>query len=137
MKLVLTRESVAAGDDADAPHHRTVEVDDRSPIELVITAIVDDGYLPSIYGGQATWVVTTDPVSVGYAVVAQQWDRPKMLLEGSRAIADLCSRLHFLYCAQDDPDEVAQVVASAPAEQREAKKALGRPLGLDRVPRHP
>lgn len=113
MKIHLTRDSVCAGDDVDAPHARTVVFSDGVPLETVIQEIARSGYLAAIAGGNATWsAVAGHPI----AVVAQQWSRPKLLpdseaqplmLQGPDGVA----RLHFRYHVQDDPHGVYSALA--------------------------
>ncbi|MDJ0466454.1 hypothetical protein [Streptomyces sp. H27-C3] len=54
MKLLLTRESVAMGDDVNAPHEQQKEFPDDLTISEVIATVVADGYLPRIAGCCAT-----------------------------------------------------------------------------------
>ena len=76
MKIHLTRDSVCAGDDVDAPHTRTMSFADEMPLDSVVDEISRSGYLASIVGGKATWsVVAGQPI----AVIAQQWSQPKFL----------------------------------------------------------
>ncbi len=70
MKIHVTRDSVAAGDDCDAPHHREFSFPDTTTIEDAINQINKSGYLASIMGGCATWSAASGfPI----AVMAQQW----------------------------------------------------------------
>jgi hypothetical protein len=74
--LHLTRDSVAAGDDLDAPHRSTLLVPDDQITEALVAAIHASGYLPRIADGVATWSVVSDrPL----AVIAQQWPEPRMV----------------------------------------------------------
>lgn len=108
MKIHLTRDSVCAGDDVDAPHTRTMSFADETPLDSVIEEISRSGYLVSIAGGKVTWsAVAGHPI----AVVAQQWSQSKFLpghaanlslLKGPDGVA----RLHFRYHVQEDPDTV-------------------------------
>jgi len=68
MQVFLTRDSVAAGDDVDAPHDMTITVPDGSSIEAIVATVAKSGYLASIRGGKATWVATS---KIPLAVVAQ------------------------------------------------------------------
>jgi hypothetical protein len=67
MKVYVTRDSAAAGDDVDAPHGRTLSFPDAMPIEQVIDAIARSGYL-----ARRSDLVSGLRVSI--AVVAQQSD---------------------------------------------------------------
>lgn len=113
MKLHLTRDSVAAGDDGDAPHHRDITLPDGIGMPAVVAAIAGARYLPSIQGGQATWSLTSRrPV----AVLAQQWREPKMLflLDPDDLqqfdFANGTLRVHATYHTQIDPDLVYRVL---------------------------
>ena len=112
MDLYLTRESVHAGDDGDAPHERTLKAPDRSTLDQLLAAVVASGYLPSISGGLATWsVASARPL----AVIAQQWPAPKPLFLTPDDVKRLdwrgnTLRLHFNYHAQADPNVVYDVL---------------------------
>jgi len=113
MKVHLTRESVAAGDDADAPHPRTLEVPDGADLQAVLGAVLAARYLPSISGGLATWSASS---GVPLAVLAQQWPAPRMLFLTRADLARLhrregALRLHFNYHTQLDPELVLQVLS--------------------------
>lgn len=61
--VVLTRDSVAAGDDSDAPHEKTVTVHSfMDPVLLART--LSTGYLPSVAGVGHTWTCVVNDVSV-------------------------------------------------------------------------
>lgn len=112
MNLYVTRESVAAGDDVDAPHARTFAIPDAAPLEAALAAVLAARYLPSISGGLATWSVTSN---IPLAVIAQQWSTPRMLFltTRDREAIDRASgtlRLHFNYHAQIDPEIVLEVL---------------------------
>jgi len=112
MKLYVTRESVCAGDDVDAPHQITLSVPDKYTLEDIARAIQRAGYLPTIQGGKATWSVVS---GVPIAVMAQQWSEPKMLtsLDLVRKELDLSGstiRVHVNYHAQIDPDIVYEIL---------------------------
>src|SRR5262245_3242138 len=112
MEVQVTRESVAAGDDSYAPHQRIFTVPDSVTVEPVVLAVFRTYELPQIFGGHATWCVSS---SVPLAVVAQQWPEPRMASAFPRSIAD-CDRsgtrlkLHFSYFAQLDPEIVFEVL---------------------------
>ena len=112
MDLYVTRDSVAMGDDVDAPHERRFSFPDPMPIEEAIEKVVASGYLASIQGGRATWsVVSGFPISV----VAQQWGKSRPI--GWRPVdpASLqCKNgvigLHFNYHSQLEPEVVLEVL---------------------------
>ena len=112
MRAYFTRDSVAAGDDADAPHAAEIHVpNDVTVIELV-QLVWRDAMLPSISGGQATWALSSIlPLAVG----AQQWGEPRVLSSFPPKLTELdvkegTVRLHFSYFAQRDPDVVFEVL---------------------------
>ena len=110
MKVYVSRSSVAAGDDVDAPNSHSLSVPDGTPLATIIGGIVQSGYLPRISGGQASWSVTSN---LPLAVVAQQWSEPRMLASLVRP-EDLDNehgilRLYFNYHTQIDPEIVYKV----------------------------
>jgi hypothetical protein len=110
MKVYVTRASVAAGDDADAPHPRTFHFPEGSTLEAIVTDICSRGYLASIQGGLATWSVSSN---FPLAVAAQQWPAPRMLKANLRLPLDFegdTLRLHFSYHTQIDPETVFAVL---------------------------
>ena len=112
MDILITRDSVAAGDDIEAPHERTLSFPDGMSLEEIIGKVSSSGYLASITGGKATWsVVSRAPL----AVVAQQWSKPRLLVWRPQSISALRSKhgiphLHFNYHAQQDPEVVCEVL---------------------------
>jgi hypothetical protein len=111
MKVYVSRGSVAAGDDIDAPNSESISVPDGTPLEEIIGSIAKSGYLPSITGGQASWSVASN---IPVAVVAQQWSEPRMffLLGGMKDLdnRDGIFRIYFNYHAQVDPEVVYKVL---------------------------
>ena len=107
MKVRLTRESVAMGDDADAPHHYEITVADDASLSAIIKVVVQSHYLASIAGGRATWTVIS---RIPIAVVAQQWAESRMLTPvsslSSLNFSGNVLSIHFDYRAQQDPDLV-------------------------------
>lgn len=112
MMAYFTRDSVAAGDDADAPHARDIYVPDDVTVIDLVQLVWREGRLPSISGGQATWALTS---IVPLAVGAQQWPEPRVLRSFAPGWAELdvkggTVRLHFSYFAQRDPEVVFDVL---------------------------
>ncbi|WP_153067666.1 hypothetical protein [Paraburkholderia graminis] len=111
-KIVVTRDSVAAGDDIDAPHRLEFGISSDRAIADILRYVSQLSYLPSVVGAKATWsAVSGRPL----AVIAQQWPAPKPLSVLPIAFSDLDSRsdrlyLHFNYHAQVDPDIVFNVL---------------------------
>lgn len=112
MKVYLTRESVCAGDDGDAPHAEEIAVVDGAGIRDIIAIIAKSGYLASIIGGEATWSASS---RILLAVIAQQWPEPRMLSQFPTRLESLDVRggilhIHFNYHAQQSPDTVYDVL---------------------------
>jgi hypothetical protein len=111
MKVYVSRGSVAAGDDIDAPNAESISVPDGTPLEEIIGGIAKSGYLPRITGGQASWSVTSN---IPIAVVAQQWSVPRLffLPGGTKDLdnKDGALRLYFNYHAQVEPEVVYKVL---------------------------
>ncbi|MFJ3788766.1 hypothetical protein [Kitasatospora sp. NPDC090091] len=108
MRVELTRDSVAMGDDVWAPHADVREVPDDASVRDVLDAVSGAGYLASIAGGRATWIAETAD-GTALAVVAQQWPAARLLTAGEGPIAGLADaggvvRLHFVYRTQADPE---------------------------------
>ena len=105
MKILLTRESVAMGDDADAPHNGEMTVADATSLQAIIKVIIQSNYLAAIGGGKATWIVMS---RIPLAIVAQQWAEPKMLTPVPSLtrlnFSDNVLSMHFDYRSQRDPD---------------------------------
>ena len=111
MKLHVTRDSVALGDDIAAPHERRFSFPDSMSIEEAIEKVVASNYLAGVQGG-ATWsVVSGFPI----AVVAQRWESPRHVSWEPVTLKSLQSKdgfvgLHFNYHAQLDPEIVLEVL---------------------------
>ncbi|MBN1918050.1 MAG: hypothetical protein JW889_09090 [Verrucomicrobia bacterium] len=111
MRVNLTRESVCAGDDVDAPHATSFAVPDETTVGG-LARIIQDRYLPRIEGGKATWSMVT---SVPVAVLAQQWSDPRLLPPFDLAVTRLprvsgTVKVHVNYHAQRDPEAVLEVL---------------------------
>jgi hypothetical protein len=102
--LIITRDSVAAGDDVDAPHEMLLEFDENEKVEKIIKTILKSNYLPKIYGGKATWcIIAHKPL----AIIAQEWFNPKVInttdyLKSAKEF----DKLHFKYHVQENPEIV-------------------------------
>ena len=108
--IILWRDSVAAGDDAFAPHEVTIHIEYDESMEATLEKILATHYLPLIQGGKATWIlVGRKPI----AVVAQQWLEPHYLVESTTRTEDLIGsagdhHLEFMYWCQVEPGEVVK-----------------------------
>jgi hypothetical protein len=112
MKAYVTRDSVAAGDDVDAPHARTLELPDVGDVRALVTAVKGGYPLPGISGGKATWVLSS---GTPLAVVAQQWARHRLVCWKAMRISELDVNagvlgLHFSYLAQIPPEQAVDVL---------------------------
>ena len=115
MRIRLTRDSVAAGDDVDAPHTRLIEIADVETAHAVVDLVFDKLALAAISSGQATWGLKSN---VMLAVVAQQWTAPRKLPWPGGTIQALAwsgdtLNVHAVYFAQLPPDVVFEVLRRA------------------------
>jgi hypothetical protein len=104
----LSRDSVAAGDDLES-HDQELEVDGRRPLARFVYDLVRDHYLPSIQGGNATWIVRTSRQGTVLGVVSTRYHDPQPLhfIDGRhRDLSEVGGTLYFEYAAQRDPQEV-------------------------------
>jgi hypothetical protein len=107
MMITVDRSSVAMGDDV-LPHAQTIDVPAETSLADIVTDLLGQRFLASIAGGKATWILVADrPL----AVVAQQWDEPRFLVDSSRPIGSFGVEgsgvsLMFRYWMQRDPDYV-------------------------------
>lgn len=106
MILHLTRDSVAAGDDVDAPHAQQFVVPDQLSLAEVLQWVLARRYLARVAGGRATWSVEA---ARPLAVVAQQWPQARLLpglTPTDLARTDNQLTLHFRYHQQLNPETV-------------------------------
>jgi hypothetical protein len=113
------RRSVAMGDDAWAPHTWAFPIDTLTMLGELAQIAIEGDYLASISGGQASWVLQTARSGRPLAVVAQQWEVPRWLVDPAAyviQVADIYdeqlerAHLYFEYRVQADPDDVFQQV---------------------------
>lgn len=112
----IDRDSVHAGDDIDS-HAVALSVPSSTTIGEFLRLVRDNGFLPSIAGGEATWLVEqADSQPACVAVLAQQWQDARITLPAGTTVAALspagAPRLHFRYWCQADPDVVFGCVSS-------------------------
>ncbi|WP_053170877.1 hypothetical protein [Streptomyces sp. SBT349] len=109
----MDRDSVAMGDDV-LPHAETIEMPPETSLADVVAHLRERHYLATIAGGRATWILVADrPL----AVVAQQWNEPRFLVDASRPISSFGVEgrgvsLMFRYWKQHDPDAVLEELAA-------------------------
>ena len=100
IEVVVTRDSVCAADDCDAPHTQTVRMPSFvDPIEFV-REIKNRYPLPMISGGRATWTCHLNKTKI--AVIAQEWTSPKAKVHELSFLEQ--NEVHFKYHAQDAPE---------------------------------
>lgn len=114
LELTLTRDSVAAGDDADAPHEKILRIKIEPTWSAVFNAILEQRYLPYIDSGNATWVgVSQEPL----VVIAQQWKWQVRPIGHEQSVPSELRdeqgrlRVHFSYLAQLDPEVTFEVLS--------------------------
>lgn len=107
-EIVIWRDSVAAGDDVDAPHELKLTPRVNESLDSLVTRIIQSKYLASIVGGKATWILKSGERAL--AVVAQQWPAPSFLVPAEVAARSYLSGgecdLEFIYWCQVDPGRV-------------------------------
>lgn len=109
--LVVWRDSVAAGDDIDAPHEIKIPVEESASVADVVAKVISTRYLPRISGGRATWIVEASSQPI--AVLTQQWSEPRYIVHATHPMATLvgnsgCCHMYFKYWCQADPDAVLE-----------------------------
>ena len=88
--VAVTRDSVCAGDDCDAPHEKSVEAYSfLDPVAFV--QAVSSGYLPSVAGVGHTWTCLLNGVPI--AEIANSRIRPLVAVS---PFSDV-NRVHFQY----------------------------------------
>jgi len=107
LEVFIDRDSVHAGDDLNS-HAASITLAPSTTLRALIEVIQDMGYLPSISGGKAVWVIFSSGEPIG--ILAQQWSEPKFtVLLGStldQYFGKTEPRLLFRYWCQVDPDLV-------------------------------
>jgi hypothetical protein len=109
--LRLTRDSVAAGDDGDAPHAADLQVERDAGAVAVAEAILASNYTAHVPGG-ATWWLSLGPDRV---VFGFRGGRPFFLPvapETHRASAADVDAVHVAYARQDDPLALSESLAA-------------------------
>jgi hypothetical protein len=110
----LTRDSVAAGDDADAPHRRmvrvSIEIASPSQVQAVLPQLTEK-YLPGV-AGRASWIVYSN---LPLGVLSNVWAAPKPVWHPDDDLRRLDVRqasihLHFVYLAGLEPQVALEVI---------------------------
>lgn len=123
--LTADRDSVCAGDDCES-HARPFVASLGALMPELIQLATSACRLAGIAGGNATWIVEAG----GYggkpiAVVAQQWEEPRLLVPEPTTVEDLFAdhktKIFFKYWCQANPDAVFNALASnSPLSNRHA-----------------
>lgn len=113
--LHLTRDSVAAGDDADAPHQQVERLrqDLGTPAEVqALLGEIARRYLPGV-AGPATWIAWS---RMPLLVLSNAWPAPRTiwLIESDLPLLDWREdglHVHFVYLALTDPEAALEVAS--------------------------
>ena len=108
----VTRDSVSAAEDVDAPHGHRFHLPDAWSWADLVHRVWRASTLPKIAGGHATWALSS---GIPLAVAAQEWDQPTVLfrLDSDRKALDIDInelRLHWSYFDQTDPELVLKLL---------------------------
>jgi hypothetical protein len=111
LTVALTRDSVCAADDIDAPHEKRFSIPVKAALSELYEAVSGQDYLARIAGGDATWVLKIGTENI--AVLAQQWRRPMFLLPSTTAVRQFADEtrvceVHIEYHTQKNPVEIAK-----------------------------
>jgi len=88
--IVLTRDSVAAGDDIDAPHEKKITIRSfTDPLSLAREA--STSYLPNVAGTGHTWVCVLNEIEI--AEIETNEIRPLV----NEAMFNDKNNIHFIY----------------------------------------
>jgi len=63
ISVILTRDSVCAADDCDAPHEKTIRIHSFLDPE-VLARETSSGYIPSVAGAEHTWICVLNETKV-------------------------------------------------------------------------
>lgn len=91
VKITITRDSVAAGDDADAPHERLIEIAPGRCDTVAFVRMIADGYLPRVKGVGHSWSAFLDDRLVASITVTDI--QPKC----AEIVLEADNSLHFKY----------------------------------------
>jgi hypothetical protein len=113
-KIKLTRESVAMGDDINAPHILEIEIDPNWTITEILKCIIKADYLPKISGEKATWsVAINEPIAV---LTQKNPEKPLLIClpdypyHGTKGFVEF-DHIHFNYHMQKKASEVFEVLS--------------------------
>lgn len=109
--LRLTRDSVAAGDDADAPHAAEMLIDSDTGAMAVAEAILASNYPAHVAGG-ATWWLS---LGVDRVVFGFRGGHPFFVPVGAQTHATTAAdveAVHLFYARQDEPLDLCTRLAA-------------------------
>lgn len=118
MRLSITRDSVAMGDDALAPHLVEIDLGRRVTVAVLGRWLRRSRYLASVHGG-STWVVRAEGVAI--AVVWQpdpslRFGRGGCLPIGEGDALVRASAVHVDYALTADPTSLAHRLGADPLQ---------------------
>lgn len=88
--LVLTRDSVCAGDDCDAPHEKPIKVHSFTDPEALARETAS-GYLPNVAGVGHSWICVLNDIKI--AEIKTTGIQPLV----KEITYDETNRIHFVY----------------------------------------
>lgn len=114
IKIMLTRDSVCAGDDFDGLHKKILNLYPDESVNKLIDKIFEIKYLPTISGGKATWVVKTNTINI--AVLAVQWNQVKYFIDDKLTLdklglIDNKLNINIEYYTQIDPEYIYKEIS--------------------------
>jgi len=123
LRLHLTRDSVAAGDDADAPHMRVERLAEDLATPAEVQALLGElarRYLPRV-AGPATWIAWS---RLPLLVLSGAWPAPRTiwLTEPDLPLLDWRAdglHAHFVYLALTDPQAALEVASRSMSALRQ------------------
>lgn len=90
VSVVLTHDSVCAGDDCDAPHEKKTEVHSFVDPEALVREVAS-GYIPSVAGVGHSWICVLNDVKIAEITV----DGIRTLVRETDFAEN--NRIHFIY----------------------------------------
>lgn len=101
LKIMVTRDSVCAADDIDAPHEKIIHISKESTIHSLVE-VLNKKYIPKIKNGKATWSLHLDKALV---VWTQEIEPPVFLISSNTKIqyifnVKLPIKIHLKYWEQ-------------------------------------
>jgi hypothetical protein len=112
IKIILTRDSVCAGDDCDCPHEKIFKFYPDQRLSEVASKIRNERYLPTIQGGKATWFIYigNEPI----CIITEQ-DKDIVFINGKdykieEKQSNGILRIEVKYFAQDNPEYIMKKI---------------------------